>query len=81
MFSPQLAPMPRTATAANADTPRASIGARIAAVIQRIIGVPDYERYVRHVRERHPGTEPMSRDEFHRERLASRYSKPGARCC
>jgi uncharacterized short protein YbdD (DUF466 family) len=58
-----------------------SLAQRIAVVVQRVIGVPDYERYVRHVRERHPGTEPVSREEFIRERMASRYSKPGARCC
>ena len=67
-------------TATAPDRPR-SLAARIAHALRRIIGVPDYERYVAHVREHHPGTEPMSRDEFLRERLASRYSKPGARCC
>lgn len=60
---------------------RVSLAARIASVLQRVVGAPDYERYVAHVREHHPGTEPMSRDEFVRDRLASRYSKPGARCC
>ena len=52
-----------------------------AAVLRRVIGVPDYERYVAHVRQAHPGTIPMSREEFERSRLEDRYSKPGQRCC
>ena len=50
-------------------------------VVRRIMGVPDYERYLTHVRECHPGTVPMSKEEFARERLASRYERPGSRCC
>lgn len=54
---------------------------RAACVVRRIIGVPDYERYVAHVRAHHPGTEPLSEEEFVRQRLADRYSRPGTRCC
>lgn len=54
---------------------------RIAAVVRRIIGVPDYERYVAHARRCHPDQPLMSRDEFMRQRMVERYSKPGARCC
>lgn len=54
---------------------------RAAAVVRRVIGVPDYDRYVAHVRHAHPGTIPMSREEFERSRLEDRYSKPGQRCC
>jgi uncharacterized short protein YbdD (DUF466 family) len=53
---------------------------RIAAVIRRILGVPDYERYLAHVRVAHPGQVPMTEQEFFRERLAGR-AKPGSRCC
>ncbi|MDP1892024.1 MAG: YbdD/YjiX family protein [Gemmatimonadaceae bacterium] len=53
----------------------------MAAVIRRIIGVPDYEAYVAHVRAHHPEQEPMSERDFHREQLAARYSRPGSRCC
>jgi uncharacterized short protein YbdD (DUF466 family) len=52
-----------------------------ATVIRRIVGVPDYERYVAHVRERHAGVIPMSREEFERSRLEDKYSRPGHRCC
>jgi len=47
----------------------------------RIIGVPDYEGYVTHMRERHPEQPVLSRDDFMRERLSARYERPGARCC
>jgi uncharacterized short protein YbdD (DUF466 family) len=55
--------------------------ARAAYVIRRVIGVPDYDRYVAHLRAHHAGMQPMNRDEFVRQRLADRYSKPGNRCC
>jgi uncharacterized short protein YbdD (DUF466 family) len=54
---------------------------RVATVVRRIIGVPDYDRYVAHVCEKHPGVKPMSREEFERQRLVDRYSRPGSRCC
>ncbi|HUO51112.1 MAG TPA: YbdD/YjiX family protein [Gemmatimonadaceae bacterium] len=56
-------------------------GGRIARVIRRILGAPDYERYVAHRRAKHPGEPVMSRDEFVRDRQAARYERPGARCC
>jgi uncharacterized short protein YbdD (DUF466 family) len=50
-------------------------------VIRRIIGVPDYDRYVAHVQTHHPGALPVSRAEFIQQRQIDRYSKPGSRCC
>lgn len=52
-----------------------------ARVLRAIAGVPDYERYVAHVRRRHPGRAPMAREAWMRERLEARYSRPGSRCC
>ena len=54
---------------------------RAAAVLRRVIGAPDYDRYLAHVAARHPGTTPMPREEFYRSRLDDRYSRPGQRCC
>jgi uncharacterized short protein YbdD (DUF466 family) len=51
------------------------------AVLRRIIGVPDYDRYVAHMQAHHPGCAVLPRDEFMRERMADRYSRPGNRCC
>ena len=62
----------------------AQVGAalqRAAAVVRRVVGVPDYERYVQHVREHHAGTTPMTREEFEHSRLEDKYSRPGQRCC
>jgi len=54
---------------------------KIARVFRQIIGAPDYERYLEHQHTCHPDQVPLSRDEFARERLADRYSRPGTRCC
>ncbi len=50
-------------------------------VLRTIIGVPDYDRYLRHMEARHPGCAVKTRDEFANDRLISRYSRPGSRCC
>jgi uncharacterized short protein YbdD (DUF466 family) len=52
-----------------------------ARVLRRVLGAPDYEGYLAHVRAVHPNCTPMTRDEFVRARLEERYSRPGARCC
>lgn len=54
---------------------------RAADVVRRVVGVPDYDRYVAHVRACHPGTAPMTREEFEASRLEMKYSRPGQRCC
>jgi uncharacterized short protein YbdD (DUF466 family) len=53
----------------------------VGAVARRIIGVPDYECYIAHLQARHPDAPPVSREEFVRQRLEDRYSRPGTRCC
>lgn len=55
--------------------------ARLASILRRIIGAPDYAAYVAHVRAHHPEREPLGEKEFLAERLNARYEKPGARCC
>jgi uncharacterized short protein YbdD (DUF466 family) len=54
---------------------------RIAAALRQVVGAPDYQGYVAHVRCCHPGVEPLGWEEFYRVRLEERYSRPGARCC
>ena len=54
---------------------------RVARVLGTVIGAPDYERYLAHVRTRHPESEPLCRAEFYRSRLADRYDRPGSKCC
>jgi len=53
----------------------------VARAMRAVLGVPDYSRYVAHMRESHPSLRVMTRDEFYRERFEARYSKPGAKCC
>lgn len=54
---------------------------KLAAILRRIIGAPDYAAYVAHMRARQPERAPVSEQEFVAERLAARYEKPGAKCC
>lgn len=44
-------------------------------------GVPDYEAYVKHLREHHPERAVPSYREFFRERQEARYRGTGGRCC
>ena len=59
----------------------AALLGRAAWAVRHVIGAPDYERYVAHVRRAHPGSAPLSRDAFARDVLARRYERPGSRCC
>lgn len=70
-------------TAPDARTPAPARGwlARAAAIVRRIIGAPDYQAYLAHVRTCHPGREPLGEREFIEERLMARYERPGSRCC
>ena len=54
---------------------------RAGGVLRRIIGVPDYDRYLAHMRASHAGERALTRDEFAHERLCDRYNRPGTRCC
>jgi uncharacterized short protein YbdD (DUF466 family) len=54
---------------------------RAATVVRRIIGAPDYDQYLAHMRSRHPDLTPLSRDRFMTAQLQARFEKPGARCC
>jgi uncharacterized short protein YbdD (DUF466 family) len=55
------------------------IGARETA--RRMIGVPDYAAYLRHLREHHPGATPLPYGEFFARAQAARYRGTGGRCC
>ncbi|HYV97271.1 MAG TPA: YbdD/YjiX family protein [Gemmatimonadaceae bacterium] len=50
-------------------------------VVRRIVGVPDYEAYVAHVRAHHPDEEPLSQSAFIEKCWDEKYSRPGTRCC
>jgi uncharacterized short protein YbdD (DUF466 family) len=49
-----------------------------------MVGIPDYDAYVAHRRDTHPGEPVMTYEDFFRERQASRYGANGgkiSRCC
>jgi uncharacterized short protein YbdD (DUF466 family) len=54
---------------------------KLAAILRRIIGAPDYAAYVAHCRAHHPDSEPLGEREFLAERWVARYETPGGRCC
>ena len=58
-----------------------SIFSRPASFIRAMLGVPDYDRYLAHMRTAHPGDRVMSETEFLHTRMNDRYSQPGSRCC
>ncbi len=52
------------------------------AAVEVMVGLPDYERYVAHVRATHPDGDVLSRDAFFRARQEARFgSGGGLRCC
>lgn len=46
-----------------------------------IVGVPDYETYLGHMRRAHPDKMPMTREAFFGERMQARYDRGASRCC
>jgi uncharacterized short protein YbdD (DUF466 family) len=44
-------------------------------------GVPDYDAYVRHLRQHHPDRAVPTYAAFFRERQIARYGGTGGRCC
>ena len=58
-----------------------SFFSRSASVVRAVLGVPDYERYLSHMRSAHPGDRVMSETEFKHTRMSDRYNGPGSKCC
>lgn len=58
-----------------------ALWAFLAQTARLIVGVPDYDRYVAHMRRSHPDTPPMSREAFFVNRLDARYGRGASRCC
>lgn len=60
---------------------RRRLVARWGAVLRRICGMPDYEAYLAHLSEHHPGTSAPSPREFYAQYVAARYGDSPTRCC
>lgn len=53
----------------------------VATLIRRITGMPDYRRYVAHLRDKHPECPVPSETEYYELYLDGRYNRGGGRCC
>lgn len=49
--------------------------------LNEIAGVPNYERYLEHVRKHHPEQTPLSETEFHRRAIDEKYGSGNIRRC
>lgn len=60
----------------------AKAGKYLGQAAKLMVGVPDYDNYVQHMRLTHPEQTPMSYKAFFRERQDARYGGKGStRCC
>ncbi|HEY1952600.1 MAG TPA: YbdD/YjiX family protein [Gemmatimonadaceae bacterium] len=58
-----------------------SFFSRAASAVRSVLGFPDYERYLAHMRTSHPGDRVMTETEFRHTRLSDRYNRAGSKCC
>ena len=74
--------MPEARTLRNAAAQVGSAGRYLAQTLRLMVGVPDYDTYVAHMKASHPGAPVMSYEAFFRERQQARYGAGRAgRCC
>lgn len=69
-----------------ADAVEAAGGVRLrirnlCSACRQVFGMPDYDRYVAHARQRHPGGPLLARGDFFKQAIDRKYGKGGARCC
>jgi uncharacterized short protein YbdD (DUF466 family) len=54
---------------------------RLAASCRQVIGIPDFERYLAHMRAKHPGEPALTEREFHARAVERRYGAGRPGCC
>ena len=59
----------------------ARMGKYLGQAARLMVGVPDYDLYVTHLRRRHPDRTPMTREAFFVDRVQARYGRGSSRCC
>jgi len=52
-----------------------------ASVVKRLAGMPDYDRYLAHLRESHPERPVPTEREYYQEFVKGRYEDGSSRCC
>jgi uncharacterized short protein YbdD (DUF466 family) len=60
---------------------RRSRVARWVSSLRRICGMPDYEAYLAHLSEHHPGTPAPTPRDYYAQYVAARYGDSPTRCC
>jgi uncharacterized short protein YbdD (DUF466 family) len=48
---------------------------------RRLLGIPDYDGYLAHRQQQHPGQAVLSEREFHATAIDRKYGAAGPRCC
>ncbi|CAG9258048.1 YbdD/YjiX family protein [Paraburkholderia unamae] len=56
-------------------------GRYLGQAMRLMVGLPDYEGYVTHMRATHPDRPVMTYEEFFRERQNARYGSGAGKCC
>ncbi|GAB4063759.1 YbdD/YjiX family protein [Uliginosibacterium sediminicola] len=59
----------------------ARMGEYLGQAARMMVGQPDYDTYVQHIRTTHPERRPMSYEEFFRERQEARFGGATGKCC
>lgn len=59
----------------------ARMGEYLGQVARLMVGLPDYDTYVQHMRMKHPDQPPMSYEAFFRERQEARFGGATGKCC
>lgn len=57
------------------------LGKYLGQAARLMVGLPDYDTYVAHMKATHPDRPVMSYEEFFRERQEARYGGGTGRCC
>lgn len=58
-----------------------AMGHGVLAAVRRVLGMPDYEAYLAHLRAHHPGCRLPSEKEYFEEFVRAKYSGGPTRCC
>ena len=53
----------------------------LCSVCRQVFGIPDYERYLAHAAQLHPGAPVLTRGDFCAQAIDRKYGRGGARCC
>lgn len=54
---------------------------RLAALLRRLAGMPDYPAYLEHLHRHHPGAPIPTQRQFYEDYLKERYGDGPTRCC